>query len=269
MKIYINELSFAGQAQSLEEASVLLHSLAQVASRTKEIRGDNIIERHSHLLGKEILGNRSLGQLFEDIEKTDNIIVKDRIRVFLLKYGKGPFFDRDLSKNFPNHTCMLIDNQEDVSGSCLAASALSPSGGAIISVQNSYHYTASSIKVGFRAETRDDEKKKYVRNYCDIQSVENDIWRYESNPKHEPETRRIKGRDWTHMDLSPEFAQGILSCGIKYGKDVYSRHKEQWYIFKSHHKNYYHGYPIAENKVPKIATDKWKEVGCNEGQIEL
>ncbi len=267
MRIYINELSFAGQAKTLEEASVLLHFLTQVASRTKEIRGDNIVQRHSHLLGKKLLKSRSLALLFEDIKKTDNRIVKDRIRFFLLEYGKGPFFDKDLSKNFPNHACVLIAGQADVSGSCLAASALSPSGGSVLSVKNSDDYTVSSISVIFKAETGDDEKKTYIKNYCNIQSVEKDIWRYESNPKHEPETRKIKGKNWTHMELLPETAQRVLNCGIKYKKDVYNNYNGQWYIFRSHHKNYYHGYPVK--KVPKVVTDKWNEVDRNEGQIEL
>ncbi len=270
MRIYINELSFVGQAKTLEEASGLLQSLAKVASETKKLRGDNTIQRHSHILGKEILENQSLAQLFGDMGKTDNPIIKQRIRSFLLECVKGPFFDAELNKNFPNHTCVLIGNQKDVSDSCLAASALSPSGGAVISVKNSGDYTQNNIPVRFRAEIEDDDKRKDVKNYCDIQSVENNIRVYEKNPKHEPKTRKIKGKDWSHMDLLSEIAQQILSSGVGYNIDViYGKDNEQWYIFRRHHKNCYHGYPTAENTVPKTVINKWNEVDGNEGQIEL
>jgi hypothetical protein len=270
MRIYINELSFVGQAKTLEEASNLLYSLAKVASETKNLRGDNTIQRHSDLLGKEILGDQSLAQLFQRIGVTDNPLVKHRIRFFLLEYGKGPFFDTDLNKNFPNHTCILVGNKKDVSGSCLAASVLSPSGGAVISAKNSADYKESSVSVSFKEEIEDDEKIKHVKNYCDTQSVKNDIWVYEKNPKHDPKTRKIKGKDWTHMDLLPETAQQILSRAIAYNKDVvYSKYKGQWYIFRRHDKNLYHGYPIKEEKVPISALKKWDEVDGNEGQIEL
>lgn len=262
MRIYINELSFVGQAKTLEEASEILHLLAKVASETKRLRGDNNIERHSHLLGKKILENKPLTDLFRDMKETDNPIIKQKLRAFLLEYGIGPYFDNDL----PNHSCVLSGNKKDVSGSCLAASALSPSGGAVISVRNSGDYTKNKISVSIKIE--DDEKVKHVKNYCDTQSVENDIWIYQSNPKHEPKTRKIKGKDWTHMGLLPEIAQQVLSCGIRYKRDVvYSNHNGQWYIFRRHHKNYYHGYPIKD--VPGVVADKWNEVDGNEGQIEL
>ena len=145
MRIYINELSFQGQAKTLEYASELLHLLAKVASETKRLRGDNNIQRHRYLSTKKILGNQTINQLFGKIGEINNPIIKDRIRRFFLECGKGPFFDESLNRKFPNHTCTLISNQQDVSGSCLAASALSPSGGAVISLENAAAYAQNTI----------------------------------------------------------------------------------------------------------------------------
>ncbi len=175
MSIYINELSFVGQAKTLEDASELLHLLAKVASETKRLRGDNNIQRHRYLSAKKILGNQTINQLFGEIEKIDNPIIKDRIRRFLLECVKGPFFDKGLNRKFPNHTCTLTRNQKDVSGSCLAASALSPSGGVVISLKNAAGYAQNKIQVSFIKNTGSSAKNAHVKNYCDTQSVKNDI----------------------------------------------------------------------------------------------
>jgi len=270
MRVFINELSFQGQAETLEEAAKILKRLFEVGARAKKISRNNLIERHSNLLGQKISQQNVLAELFSDIKNINDPGLRQVIRLFLQTFGRGPYFDSTLNENFPGHTCKFDEDSTDLSGTCVAAAALSPSGGVIISAEGSAGYTKSRIPIHFQIEATQKEKKVEIKNYLNIEDAVNDTWEYEANPKHNKRDTTSKGNPVSHMALSDREAQHVLTQGIKIGRMVYGKKNKQWYKFPCHHENSYHAFPVNEEEVPNKVKKKWQVVGAdNEGQIEL
>lgn len=92
-----------------------------------------------------------------------------------------------------------------------------------------------------------------IRNFYSCMQLNNYIWQYEYNPKHpRSKSKKQNGEDISKMDLSDDEAQAVLSKSICFEGKFYGfcERTQNWYAFKKHLNNKYHGYEISVNEVP-------------------
>jgi len=82
-----------------------------------------------------------------------------------------------------------------------------------------------------------------MMDHINLYSEELGIRFYEPNLKH-GKTSYIdsKGRNVNPMDLSNEEAQNLLNVAIEIDGSLYGKLHGNYYCFRQHHNNYYHGY---------------------------
>jgi len=92
-------------------------------------------------------------------------------------------------------------------------------------------------------------------SHIDIHKMLLDIRIYEPSPKHKI------GKNWgSPMDLDFETAQKVLNEAIMYDNDikcVVGIYNSNYYTFRRHHDNYYHGY--IDNRIPEHIKNKLRK----------
>lgn len=267
MRIYIDELSFIGQAPDIESAASILRGVIEVAQSTTFIRGNNPIKRHRVLKFRELIKDRSIHDIIF-LDLMGNFKYRDLAILAIELLMKGPFIDSELAEIPQDHK--IVDEVGTCcEGSCYQAAIFSPSGGAVISALKPCGTSRRFIRVTCSARGN-----MLIRNYDNLSTLTSDRWYYEANPKHEIlKDKYICGEFVTKMDLNHVDAQNILSRGFKHMEGrVFSANGEKWYLFREHTKNHYHAFPAIVNKdhVPIEVVKAWKSIdNRNEGQVFL
>lgn len=253
MYVLINECSFIGQAQSQDEASILMKQMLSIVRELKDIEIGSPICIHNQIHEKYITSNITTHEWA--VFKKNNDSYRD-LRIFwdiLMK--KGPFINELLDESVPSHICFFQEN--DVTGSSLAGAAHFQ--GIVVSLAKHNQFQNQEITVFFQINPSE-KHPKIITNLW----VQEHIWlirkRYEPNPKHDIKIPN-HGVHGSIMDLPDDIAQRVLDKGVIYGKKFYGYYQGKYYTFTPHRENFYHGFPINELDVPTPVIKQMRDTG--------
>lgn len=237
MRLYLNELSFEGQAKDDINALNLLLEVARIIDNCKEItHGSKGYIQRDKIKAAKILGEMSVWEFFLKIQQERK---HDHLRLVLIlnTFLKGQEYNPN--KHSDEHTILSM-NQESLKGSCLDAASISKCGAVIISLPNT-RFLGKEIEVNSSISG-----KRKLLNIMSVAESNQLRWIYEPNPKHGLKSIDIGEHIISEMDLSIEEAQFVLKNGVFINERVYSYHldNKSWYCFPLHHNWLYHGYKI-------------------------
>jgi hypothetical protein len=234
MRIYINEYSFSRAFGSRDEINNLLKQLVQVSQSAKRLSNNEAPRRHRDLKLKEILPGLTLENYLHEIGKHSSPKVRTLKQLFLETFAKAPF----LVFAHGSDDSVMGEEQICLKGSCFDDAAASDIGAAVISIADEENQAFYQIDSSIHGQRK-------VLNLSTVEQVDENVWVYESNPKHEiSKDLLVDGETYSAMDLSLEDSQKLLSNGIKCGKSVYGKKNGKWYKFHRHMNNRFHGFPV-------------------------
>ncbi len=260
MQYCINEKSFVGQFEDINDGKIALNDLVNTIDETSLIRNFKPILRTEDLKHKNLIGNLTLHEFLWQLQKSYSPGNKTLLQKILVNLVKGPYL-----KEFTK-----INELNDGDKACCLNTALH------FAYDNETTHSIISIKHSKfnadRIELRSNGTEKSVSNYVSAQSVIEATWLYDENPKHRiPKDIIVSGNVWSKMALDHSSAQQALSSsiGIAGKRSTYACFNEQWFQFYNHHLNLYHGFPITDpgndldlNKVKKfIGSDYCWDMG--------
>lgn len=160
MYIFLNELSFCGQAK---DRYSLMRNVQKVLNNLKPLIGDDPIGTSQDLWQREIAPGYTVRQYIYDSEVTQ----AERL-LFQTIVTKGPYVERLLDESVNYHECRL-QKQDDVTSSSVAAACCFD--GMLASLLHAPRFEEETVIVLYREN--DDELKEFeVPNQFDPQRVE-------------------------------------------------------------------------------------------------
>lgn len=148
MHLFINELSFVGQAQDRGDANRLMADLISVVDSLNNVRGTDPIVSSQTLWQRELFNNYSVHDWI-------NNLGKDQMRRFLWIIRKGPFVETILDKYYNYYACWM--QGIDVSYSSLAGAAIFE--GILASLQRIEIFNTDLISVKYQIDDN------YIKDY--------------------------------------------------------------------------------------------------------
>jgi hypothetical protein len=289
MHLFINELSFVGQARSPYEADQLLLCLAETlqALEPRRKRHNQSTTDADSIYKHSATGDR---QVAPDLLVRDWIFKErhdeDRERVRRLRMAKQFLKTRLTAKPHTDtllaaidHECHRVDVIEgtNVSGYSVAGAACFS--GILISIAGATEYGDGDIHVHY-VDVENDPEERVVEHYVTVVEVYRRWRRYVPNPKHHP---TVAGGGIAAMELDREYdpftdqrqsglrdktkapqetaAQRLLdgACTVNGKKQLYAVIYDRmlkrgvYYEFQPDAMGGYHGYPVPEQQVPPAA----------------
>lgn len=239
MKVFVNELSFDGEAKNGEQAFFVLAEMVKIAGEVMKQANGAQVHRHRELKNKALFGDVTIIEFLHSLHRETDPIKKNMLATFLNVFAKAPFAEKRHTDNDTvtdsNNSCLKDTCFDDASGSCCGA--------VILSSSLSQKYKSPLIHV-----ISSIDGKCAVLNLFDLSAAKNETREYQSNRKHEREHDGfVDGEIHSAMDLAENVAQKVLTNGILIGKSVYNVFGGRWYKFHPHRNGNYHGFPIKDN----------------------
>lgn len=263
MKVFLNERSIPEKVSDSDEIFTVLSRLIHLAAAARKMSNNQNIQRHRDLKYKEVLTGMSLLDYIMALGKHADPNKRKLKTLFLELFAKAPFL-----VGFHSDGETITDGEKNcLKYSCFDDASACRTGAAVISAQVSANEEDSYLII----ESSIFGQRK-ILNIKTIEQLNQIIWIYESNDKHDiPRDIIVDGETHSAMHLNSDEAQLLLSNGIKIGKCIFNRHGDQWYKFHCHDKNIYHGFPI-DVKTPYKEFSQAKilleEIGVNaDGQL--
>ena len=263
MKAFLNERSIPEKATDSELIYITLNKLIHIAANAKKITNNKQIERDRNLKYKEVLVGKSLFQYIIDLGNHSDPNRRNVKKLFLELFAKAPFLS-----GFHEDGQSITDLQgQCLRNSCFDDASACRTGAAVISAEVTGQPTDLFISI---KSSKFGQRK--ILNISNIDQLNNMLWVYQSNEKHEiPRDFIADGEVHSAMQLSNDEAQRVLSNGVKIGKCIFNKVAGQWYKFHCHERNIYHGFPIAVKTPYKdfsSAQILFEEIQSNEdGQL--
>lgn len=232
--IAINELSFVAQAANAYEATEYLRRLKSVIERLLTIRSNDKAIAHGQLYGAKITPDIDFHSWIHRNSDDD----RDVRLFFTLIVLNGPFVENLLKERIADCRCHF--ESLDISFSSLAAVA--HLGGISASLTGGGQMSERQICVTMCSGN--EVPVENIANAVDVAQIDRI---YAPTEKHE-------AHGWgTPMDLEFDEAQTMLRNGVAVGSNVFGKHGEKYYIFRSDNAGGFHGYPIRSFDVPSQA----------------
>ncbi|WRH65628.1 MAG: hypothetical protein RSE13_17585 [Planktothrix sp. GU0601_MAG3] len=271
----INELSFIGQAENIyDEADNLMSVLFGIIEALDHIYKGITIRIHSNFYACKISENLTVQQWLLNKIKLDP--KNNKVKIFLDKTRKGPFIDKEMSKNLGEYNkffkCFFIQQELnkkriDISESSLAGFVYfhQSENNNIIKIDKIIslptqkpNFSSEYIEVIFTTDGK--YKSIKIHNLTTISQAQKLRLKYDPSPKHRQQGEiGIKG---TLMDLSDIEAQEVLDESYINdwfeGKKYYGYKNGNFYEFQPDNVGGYHGYPVKSDKVPSRVLKKMK-----------
>ncbi len=236
MHIFVNELSFIGQARDDSDISELMEAMMSIIRELGPVQQNDPVLTHSSFFERRISPECTID---EWARKRDGLHRDVRL-FFIIRARNHPFIDEILDELLEYHECHF--QNQDVSTTSIAGAAHFR--GVLVSLPRSQQFDAENISVKFSidGETYQDID---ISNLTSVEHVRNIRRRYVPTPKHTPPS------GWgTLMYLNDEEAQMVLDNGIPHGRQVYGFHDGTFYTFQYDNAGGYHGYPVSSLDVP-------------------
>lgn len=141
MHMFINELSFAAQAENRDDADDLMTNIFRVIEELKPVMGDDPVSTSSKLWKKKLSPGLT-------VYKWMNTVKKDRKRWFMIAVSKGPHVETLLDEYVAYHECRFED--EDATSSSLAGAACF--NGLLSSLQKNARFDKTVLHVKYRED---------------------------------------------------------------------------------------------------------------------
>jgi len=261
MKVYINDGSIEGQAETEVEALTLLKKLATAITASSCLAQAGKAYRTRELPHRVIMPNVTVHNLIARYLKSKQYA--DVTQFILATVLTRPV--DTLYHDAPEH---MVTSQEGqcLKRTCFDSAVQSPSGALVISAVKSkasdyQHFIVSSSLFG----------QKKIANECEAEAISTQAWRFEHNPKHQKVPSTNKGNIASLMDLSEAQAQEVLSNGVMVGNRVFGHLNQVWYQFHRHEQGLYHGFRIelqANNPEHMTARKVFETLGYERcGQV--
>lgn len=242
MEIFLNDLVFEYKTHSFHDIYELVKKFVETIIKLQESRKDfQLVFDKNNISYFELMDGYPIAKLYND-----KSIPKDYRSVILRAFSKMTVIDSKGDDTF------CFNNSE--SDLCRWA------------YENGYIALSMITNDIFKTPVLKGELKKKgiiieLVNLCEplhvtIYAEKLGIRIYEPNPKHK------LGHNWgSPMDLSAEVAQMVLDKSIIYDKDdkcLINYYNGNYYVFRRHINNCYHGY--IDNHVPENIKMKFKDV---------
>ncbi|MFZ6751979.1 hypothetical protein ACO0KY_01290 [Undibacterium sp. Dicai25W] len=237
MKVFLNERSIPEKAIDPQEIYIALNKLIHIAANIKKISNNQQIKRDRDLKNKEVLVGQSLVEYIIALGNHPDPNRKKVKALFLELFAKAPFLS-----GFHDDNQTITDLQgQCLKYSCFDDASACRTGAAVISAEVTGQPT--DLYISIKSSMFGQRK---ILNISNIDQLNNMLWVYQSNEKHEiPKDFIVDGEIYSAMQLSNDEAQRVLSNGVMIGKCVFNKVGGQWYKFHCHEKNIYHGFPIT------------------------
>jgi hypothetical protein len=250
-RIFFNEHSVAGQAQSDYAAGILIYNLADVLrtlSRHVKDSGRDFAPTTSKTTWERALVVTAERQVrFYDSICLRRGVEDQAVRNTLLGLLRRVPFSEELLVGHEGHRCERHHDTEAVvlSGSSIAAAAALQ--GWVVSLRDCDEYRRGALVVSFRPADGDayDVKLPHFIEGDDISQVKR---YYEHNPKHKLNATHNNGVDISSMDLHENIAQQVLTQAVEITGEtrLFGWHSETIYVFFEHTERHYHGYRVDD-----------------------
>ncbi|BBT68279.1 hypothetical protein WP8S18E04_36630 [Aeromonas caviae] len=244
MEVAINDLSFQGQFNNIEDVKKCMLNISKVCEASRKLTGNGIIRRTKTLSSRPLTSEKTIYDFFHGLYLSKNPQDSTLLTTLLTSTIQGPFIKDD---EFSESTKQI----KSTCGSPVEKSALhsylSKNNDvihAVISAIDAPYYTEPVIKIDVAQGV-----KKTIINFTTDDNCNAYLRLFEANPKHAiKEDRYVNGKLHSKMDISDVDAQKCLDNGFQIlGDDcVYCFFNNQWYQFPNHSPGYYHGYPIGK-----------------------
>lgn len=237
MKVYINERSIDRQASSFADAMDILSTLAKTVAKSKDIAYEKKAFRTKCFADREIMKNFSVRELLTQSVASKSPRDEIARKVILEILLRRPFTE---NRHVGMSDSIVNESNQCLKESCIDDAAESRSGSMLISATKNPLHTYATIDFVSSIYGR-----KTSINIWNEEMLEEVTWRFEHNPKHNPQPRREAGVDISEMDLTALQAQHVLSNGVKINTRVYGCLDGSWYQFHRHHDNKFHGFKVS------------------------
>lgn len=234
MKVYINDGSIEGQAETDVEAISLLRTLATAVAASSSQAQAGKAYRTRDFSQRVIMPNVTVHNLI-----SRHLTSKQHADAtqFILSTVLTLPVDK-LYHDEPGHTVIGEDGQ-CLKRTCFDSAVQANCGALVISAIKSQaserqHFLVVSSLYG----------KKRIANACQAEMIKAQAWVFEHNPKHKKAPGIAKGGVASVMDLSVPQAQEVLSNGVMVGNRVFGHLNDVWYQFHCHAQGRYHGFRI-------------------------
>lgn len=243
MEIAINDLSFKGQFESIDEVEKCINAIADISDFTKKINGNAPIRRTRTLGNRLVTHDTTITMFLTGLMSRSGSSDRDLVNKVLVNLVQGPFIRaselNEELKEVKSHCGESIDN----TAIHAYISKEDESIHAVISAPKSTYDSYSTLKIGNGSGS-----SKTILNFRTNNCCQNFFREYSDNEKHElTKDIVVDGKVHTRMDLDDNQARACLSNGIQVLGSiyVYSYVNDKWYQFRSHRPNMYHGFPIG------------------------
>lgn len=240
MKVYINDCSIEGQAETEVEAVDILWVLAKTVTESKNISYENKAFRTREMKFKEIVAGMSVNEVL--VRAFSSKRQSDKVKFILDVLMKYPFAE---SLHVQDGDIIRATEGNCLKNTCFDSAAGSVSGALVVSAAKSGSFSAETVSL---------ESSIFglgvVLNAWSEERVKQLSWVFDHNAKHRSDERMERGVVISAMDLSGADAQKVLTNGIMVNERVYGQHCGKWYQFHRHEAGLYHGFKIdklAEN----------------------
>jgi len=235
MRLYVNELSFEGQAKDEEDALALLLELVKTIETCQSITHNKGYIQKEKIKGAKIFGEITVGEfIIKQFKVLPHETSKLTMILGILLKGK------EYNPNKHTDGSIVDATHNDLKGSCLDAASISKCGAVIVSLSNS-SFSQKMIDVDSSISG-----KRQLLNITSAVEAAQLAWVYEPNLKHKSRSINTYKYVISPMDLNQDQAQHVLSNGVFINKRVYSYNSanDSWYCFPLHTELHHHGYKI-------------------------
>ncbi|MFM5567734.1 hypothetical protein ACET8I_14415 [Aeromonas veronii] len=253
MEVAINDLSFQGQFNDIQEVTKCILNISKVSEASRKLTGNGIIRRTKTLSSRPLIGEKTIDEfhceLFSSKDPKDQML----LTMLLTSIIKGPFIKDDEFSEETKEIKSTCGASVDKSALHAYISKQNNAIHSVISAVKSQHYTESEIIINIAPGV-----KKTIINFTTDDSCNAYLRTYESNQKHAIKADKyVNGKLHSKMDINDMDAQACLNNGFQILGDnsVYYFFNKQWYQFPTHVSGHYHGYPIG-NPTNNAAINK-------------
>jgi hypothetical protein len=248
MDLFINELSFSGQAPGMHHGMLLASGLLDLIVSFKKLPKSKQVFSHSTFYSSLVTQELTILECLRRLPQSDITGIAYRL------IAQGPYIDRILESEVPKHLCLF--NGNDVRGSGLAGAA--HLNGCLASLPDTVSLSGPNISVEF-SEDGNALRAANLSNFIDVEGLTNGLWlKYAPIPKH------AAGGWGTLMDLTPNVAEQVLNRGFvgPNGRQVYCCHQGRLFEFQHDNVGTFHGYPVRGAEVPSRTLREMRDANA-------
>ncbi|MBF0590741.1 MAG: hypothetical protein HQL02_01505 [Nitrospirae bacterium] len=150
---FVNELSFAGQAQNLNQCTELIRELTKTINALRPALAGKQVHVSQSLWQQEISPGYTVQKFIYD--RNIDQAIKTNFQVYITN---GPYFEAFIENI--SHQCTIISNNQDVTGSSIAAASYLS--GVLTSLQNAPPFDLDHVEVRYCDETINEQSLKII-----------------------------------------------------------------------------------------------------------